>query len=52
MKKLYFNHFWQLFKKASINWFHFDPFREGVVIAYYVIIALQGLLVLIISVSG
>ncbi len=52
MKKLYFNHFWQLFKKASVNWFNRDPFREGAVIAYYAIFALPGLLVLIISVSG
>ena len=52
MKKLYFNHFWQILKKASINWFDRDPFREGAVIAYYAIFALPGLLVLIISVSG
>ena len=52
MKKLYFNHFWQLLKKSSINWFDRDPFREGAVIAYYAIFALPGLLVLIISVSG
>lgn len=52
MKKLYFNHFWTLLKKASINWFDRDPFREGAVIAYYAIFALPGLLVLIISVSG
>jgi membrane protein len=52
MKKIYFNHFWQILKKASINWFDRDPFREGAVITYYAIFALPGLLVLIISVSG
>ncbi|HSK13491.1 MAG TPA: YihY/virulence factor BrkB family protein [Phnomibacter sp.] len=39
-------------KKACINWYDRDPFREGAVIAYYAIFALPGLLVLIISVSG
>lgn len=43
---------YQLLKKALINWFDRDPFREGAIIAYYAIFSLPGLMVLVITVAG
>ena len=42
----------RLFKDAFVKWNEKDPFRESAVIAYYAIIALPGLLVLVITPGG
>ncbi|MEO8085974.1 MAG: YihY/virulence factor BrkB family protein [Bacteroidota bacterium] len=41
-----------LLKKALVNWFNRDPFRESAIIAYNAIFSLPGLLVVVLTLSG
>jgi membrane protein len=45
-------HLWSLFKNTAIYWNRDDPWRLSAVVAYYAILSLPGLLVVIISMLG
>lgn len=51
-KKFELKHFPSLIVKTSKAWFADDPFRLGAIIAYYSVISLPGLLVIIINLVG
>ena len=42
----------QLFKETATRWWSRDPFRNAVVISYYTIFSLPGLLVIIVNLTG
>jgi len=44
--------FWDLVKKAFSSWSDRNPFHNSVVIAYYTIFSLPGLLIIIINLAG
>jgi membrane protein len=44
-----FNHMWSLLKNTAIYWNRDDPWRLSAIIAYYAILSLPGLLVVIIG---
>src|SRR5665648_708864 len=50
--KIPINNIYSILKKARIEWWAKDPFRESAIIAYYAIFALPGLLVVIITSAG
>ncbi|HZK98015.1 MAG TPA: YihY/virulence factor BrkB family protein [Prolixibacteraceae bacterium] len=50
--KIPINNIYSILKKALIEWWAKDPFRESAIIAYYAIFALPGLLVVIITSAG
>jgi membrane protein len=50
--RTYIQKIFTVVKTASRKWFEKDPFRESVVIAYYAIFALPGLLVIIMTLCG
>ena len=43
---------WKLVKATVSNWWEMEPFRQSAVIAYYAILSLPALLVIIITVAG
>jgi len=47
-----FKHLPSLIVKTSKAWFNDDPFRLGAIIAYYAVISLPGLVVIILNVVG
>jgi membrane protein len=47
-----FKHFPSLLKQTAISWNRDDPWRLSAIVAYYAILALPGLLVVIISMLG
>jgi membrane protein len=44
--------FYNLLKATFLQWIDKDPFKNSVVIAYYTIFSLPGLLVIVISIAG
>jgi len=48
----FFQSFWPLLKETFRSWFERDPFDNSVIIAYYTIFSLPGLLVIIINLAG
>lgn len=44
--------FWRLLKITSSQWYDRDPFNNSIIIAYYTIFSLPGLLVIIINIAG
>ena len=50
--KIPFKNIWSILKKALIEWWEKDPFRESAIIAYYAIFALPGLLIVILTTAG
>jgi membrane protein len=51
-EKFRFRHLFSLIKEAVISWNRDDPWRLSAVVAYYAILSLPGLLVVIINVVG
>lgn len=47
-----FNKFWFLLKRTFKQWGEREPFNNAIIIAYYTIFSLPGLLVIIINVAG
>lgn len=43
---------WQALKQTALTFFDIDPFNKSIVISYYTIFSLPGLLVIIINVAG
>jgi membrane protein len=50
--KIPFKNIYSILKKALVEWWLKDPFRESAIIAYYAIFALPGLLVVILVSAG
>jgi membrane protein len=48
----FFKHVWSAFKKTIKAFGDIDPFNKSIVIAYYTILSLPGLLVIIINIAG
>lgn len=48
----FFKNFWTLIKETFTKWNERDPFNNSVVIAYYTIFSLPGLMVIIINIAG
>ena len=44
--------FWDLLKTTFTDWYARDPFSNSIIIAYYTIFSLPGLLVIIINIAG
>jgi membrane protein len=44
--------FWALFKSTFANWWERSPFNSSVIIAYYTIFSLPGLLIIVINLAG
>src|ERR1700754_363858 len=44
--------FWQLLKETYRQWNEREPFNNSIIIAYYTIFSLPGLLVIIINIAG
>ena len=44
--------FWELIKKTFVQWNEREPFNNSIIIAYYTIFSLPGLLVIIINMAG
>lgn len=51
-EKFKINHIWSLLKETGIQWNNNQPFRLSAVVAYYAIISLPGLLVIIVNSVG
>jgi membrane protein len=51
-RKFRIRHLPSLLLKTGKNWFKDDPFRLGAIIAYYAVISLPGLVVIILNVVG
>ncbi|HZY79226.1 MAG TPA: YihY/virulence factor BrkB family protein [Cyclobacteriaceae bacterium] len=52
MFKISFKSFFALLKQAFSSFFERDPFNNSVIVAYYTIFSLPGLLVIVINVAG
>src|SRR5690349_13849891 len=52
MFKLSFKSFFALLKQAWTSFFDREPFNNSVIVAYYTIFSLPGLLVIVINVAG
>jgi membrane protein len=50
--KMFFTSFWSLLRESFSSWSQRDPFYSSVVISYYTIFSLPGLLVIIINLVG
>lgn len=48
----WFREFWHLTKATFTKWNERDPFNSSIIIAYYTIFSLPGLLVIIINIAG
>jgi membrane protein len=48
----FFKSFWQLLRETYTSWSEREPFNSSVIIAYYTIFSLPGLLVIIINLAG
>lgn len=44
--------FWEVLKASFSQWWERDPFNNSIIIAYYTIFSLPGLLVIIINIAG
>src|SRR5689334_15784238 len=51
MKK-FFTEFWSLLKETYTNWNERDPFNNSIIISYYTIFSLPGLLIILITIAG
>lgn len=51
-KKFKLKHLPALLKKSAISWSSDDPWRLSAIVAYYAILSLPGLLVIIVNVVG
>jgi membrane protein len=49
---LHLKKFWQLLKETFRQWNEREPFNNSIIVAYYTIFSLPGLLVIIINVTG
>jgi membrane protein len=52
MRKFSFRSFFQLLKQAYTGWSDREPFNNSVIVAYYTIFSLPGLLVIVINLAG
>ncbi|MEX0965899.1 MAG: YihY/virulence factor BrkB family protein [Bacteroidia bacterium] len=50
--RFHISHLWSLLKETYIEWNEDEPFRLSAVVAYYAILSLPALLVIIIAVAG
>jgi membrane protein len=48
----YIKLFWRLLKRTFKEWGELEPFNKSIIIAYYTIFSLPGLLVIIINIAG
>src|SRR4051812_9488960 len=44
--------FWALLKETYTNWNEREPFNNSIIIAYYTIFSLPGLLIILITMAG
>lgn len=51
MKK-FFTEIWSLLKETYTNWNERDPFNNSIIIAWYTIFSLPGLLIILINIAG
>ena len=44
--------FWQVFKQAGLSWIESRPFRLGAIVAYFALLSLPALMVIIVTILG